>query len=143
MSKETSPLIINIYVKELHYWDRLKILKLYSLERKRERYQIIYTWKIMEGLVPNLHTPIIVNWNDRRGWECAIPRMKTRGAIGTLREEWLSHKGPRLFNKVPRHMRDLRSVSLDTFKRALDQVLLHVPDQPIFSNDGPPLQTVC
>ena len=30
------------------------VLKLYSLQRRRERYIIIYVWKILEGLVPNL-----------------------------------------------------------------------------------------
>ena len=120
-------------VNHLHYWDRLKALKLYSLERRRERYQIIYVWKIIEGLVPNLHTRIIISWHERRGWECEIPRIKNRGTSGTVREGWLSHKGPRLFNKLPKKVRDLRGVSLDKFKRALDDVLQGVPDEPIFS----------
>ena len=30
-------------VSHLDYWERLKILGLYSLERRRERYAIIYT----------------------------------------------------------------------------------------------------
>ena len=34
------------------YWERLKILNLYSLQRRRERYIIIYNWKVLEGLVP-------------------------------------------------------------------------------------------
>ena len=36
------------------YWERLQKLHLYSLERRRERYCIIYVWKMLEGLVPNL-----------------------------------------------------------------------------------------
>ena len=35
------------------YRERLKILGLYSLERRGERYVIIYTMKILKGLVPN------------------------------------------------------------------------------------------
>ena len=38
----------------LSYSKRLEVLKLYSLQRRRERYGIIYVWKIIEGLVPNL-----------------------------------------------------------------------------------------
>ena len=38
----------------LSYPERLTVLKLYSLHRRRERYIIIYVWKILEGLVPNL-----------------------------------------------------------------------------------------
>ena len=42
----------------LSYTERLTILKLYSLQRRRERYIIIYVWKILEGLVPSLYPPI-------------------------------------------------------------------------------------
>ena len=35
----------------LSYTERLTVLKLYSLQRRRERYIIIYVWKILEGLV--------------------------------------------------------------------------------------------
>ena len=34
------------------YSDRLSLLRLYSLQRRRERYCIIYVWKIIEELVP-------------------------------------------------------------------------------------------
>ena len=32
------------------YWEQLKLLKVSSLERRRERYCIIYIWKILEGV---------------------------------------------------------------------------------------------
>ena len=35
----------------LDYVDRLARLKLYSQERRRERYQIIFIWKLSQGLV--------------------------------------------------------------------------------------------
>jgi len=35
----------------LDYWNKLAKLKLYSQERRRERYQIIFIWKISQGLV--------------------------------------------------------------------------------------------
>jgi hypothetical protein len=38
---------------DLNYWDRLKHLGLYSLEKKRERYIILYTLKMITGLAPN------------------------------------------------------------------------------------------
>ena len=37
------------------YADRLSMLKLYSLQRRRDRYTIIYVWKILESIVPNLN----------------------------------------------------------------------------------------
>ena len=37
----------------LHYWERLKKLKLMSLQRRRERYIIVLVWKILHQRVPN------------------------------------------------------------------------------------------
>ena len=41
-------------VQHLNYWERLHELRLYSLQRCRERYIIIYIWKITEHMVPNI-----------------------------------------------------------------------------------------
>ena len=35
------------------YWDRLAHYKLYSLQRRRERYMLLYTWKVIHRLYPN------------------------------------------------------------------------------------------
>ena len=43
-------------VRSYNYWDRLQKLHLYSLERRRERYIIIYTWKIINERVPNVNS---------------------------------------------------------------------------------------
>ena len=56
----------------LSYSKRLEVLKLYSLQRRRERYGIIYVWKIIEGLVPNLSDPITCSFSDRRGRACVV-----------------------------------------------------------------------
>ena len=40
-------------MQSLEYNERLVSLKLYSLQRRRERYCIIHVWKIIEGLVSN------------------------------------------------------------------------------------------
>ena len=41
-------------LETLDYWKRLEVLNLYSLERRRERCLIIYVYKIINGIVPNL-----------------------------------------------------------------------------------------
>ena len=41
-------------VQHFDYWERLHELKLYSLQRRRERYIIIYIWKITQHMVPNI-----------------------------------------------------------------------------------------
>ena len=35
----------------LSYWEKLQELRLYSQERRRERYQVIFLWKISQGMV--------------------------------------------------------------------------------------------
>ena len=35
----------------LNYWQKLKLLRVYSQERRRERYVIIFLWKLSQGLV--------------------------------------------------------------------------------------------
>ena len=39
--------------QNLSYWDRLKRLDLYSLQRRRKRYIVILVWKIYYGVIPN------------------------------------------------------------------------------------------
>ncbi len=50
---------------DLSYQDRLKALDLYSLQRRRDRYMIMYIWKILEGRVANLDPPILTNSSVR------------------------------------------------------------------------------
>ena len=38
-------------LNKLDYWEQLKELKIYSQERRRERYQVIFLWKISQGMV--------------------------------------------------------------------------------------------
>jgi hypothetical protein len=46
-------------VERPDYWTRLKALKLYSLERRMERYTVLYLWKIIRGLGPD--SPILLS----------------------------------------------------------------------------------
>ena len=57
---------------DFSYSKRLETLKLYSLLRRRDRYSIIYMWKIVEGLVPNLSDLITCFLSDRRGRICIV-----------------------------------------------------------------------
>ena len=42
---------------DLDYWERLTALRMYSQERRRERYRIIFIWKVLQGYVqPVQHT---------------------------------------------------------------------------------------
>ena len=39
-------------LEKLPYWERLVRMSLLSTEHRQERYKIIYTWKVLKGLVP-------------------------------------------------------------------------------------------
>ena len=123
-------------LKNLTYWEQLKRVRMYSLERRRERYIALYTWKILEGLAPNLSdgaNGITPKWSDRRGRECKVPHVRTQAPmrIQTIRRASFGIKGPRLFNCLPKHIRNLRGVTVDVFKSNLDKFLSTIPDEPL------------
>ena len=43
----------------LDYWERLDSLSLYSQERRRERYHIIFLWKVAQGLVQGYNSTFV------------------------------------------------------------------------------------
>ena len=55
-------------------WERLKKFNVFSLQRRRERYQIIYVWKMLENLVPNVG--VVGGSSLRNGRTCIIPTVK-------------------------------------------------------------------
>ena len=108
-----------------NYWDCLKKHKIYSLQQRRDRYRIIYTWKVLEGLVPS-----VSNYKEsiRRGWSCVLPSLN--GKTAKLHEASLAYQGSKLFNALPKEIRELKQVPLDKFKTAPDAFLSKVPDEP-------------
>ena len=117
-------------IPKMDYWDQLKFLNMYSLQRRRERYCIIYVWKILENLVPNFG--VKVGYNKRLGRYCVIPhvRQSSSGKIQTIRFGSMGVNGPRVFNCLPPQIRNLSGCSIEVFKRALDNHLKSIPDEP-------------
>ena len=65
---------------DLNYWQRLNQLKLYSLERRRERYTILYVYKIVLSITPNFEDQrfsIKTRFSERRGLLCEVPALNT------------------------------------------------------------------
>ena len=116
-------------LQSLNYWERLKKLKMYSLQRRRERYIIIYTWSIIENLVPNVGN-ISSYRNPRQGRKCYIPLVQ-RGPWQKLVYSSFKIQGPRLFNALPSYLRNLSGCTKDKFKNELDKYLFRIPDEPL------------
>ena len=114
----------------LDYWERLSMLRMYSQERRRERYQIIFIWKLSQGLVGGYSLPF--QHSDRRGRTVLVPQivLESAAAVKKARESSLQVKGARLYNLLPKELRDMQGVTVDTFKTSLDSWLSQVPDQP-------------
>ena len=118
----------------MNYWQQLAALKLYSLERRRERYIAIYVWKVIENIVPNFG--IKVKTNARRGRDCEVPKIMASAPVRVqnIRFGSLIINGPRIFNSLPLNVRNITGCSVDSFKRALDNYLQTIPDKPRIKN---------
>ena len=67
-------------MEEFNYWERLQRLGLYSLQMKRERYVILYTWKMITGMAPNFESETfrIETYHTRKWGDCAgFPHYET------------------------------------------------------------------
>ena len=120
-------------MKDQNYWERLKILKMQSIERRRERFVIIYMFKILNNLVPN--PGISFKQSARNGTLAIVPLIpsSTPSNIRKLRHQHFNFVGPVLFNLLPNDLRDFHSAGEDVvfaFKNALDSFLSSIPDQP-------------
>ena len=115
-------------IDHLNYWQRLSSLRLYSLQRRRERFMIIHIWKIYKQFAPNDSDFQFYN-HDRLGPQCRRINYPCRVAsTRTLRFNSFSCTGPRLFNIIPGYIKN--STNLATFKGRLDKLLQTLTDEP-------------
>ena len=115
-----------------NYWEKLKILKMISLQRRQERYRIIYIWKILEGLAPNCGIQSTSSEDRRQGRKCKVQNIKTgaKASAKALREQTFQVHGPQLFNSLPPFLRNMTKCSIEIFKEQLDKYLMTIPDEP-------------
>ena len=106
------------------YWACLKKMQVYSLERRRERYRIIYIWKILENLVPNPNGQVNSSTHIRLGRFCSVPKPLHTRKWQKEFEASLPVQGARLFNAMPKQIREMTNTPLLNFKRALLLYLL-------------------
>ena len=121
----------------LDYWEKLKELRLYSQERRRERYQLIFLWKISQGMVQG-YDVTFTSTGPRRG-RLAVPRVVERKAPAPVRkakEASLAVRGVQIFNLLPDTLRSMNSDHVEMFKNHLDVFLSSVPDQPTVTGLG-------
>ena len=118
------------------YADRLKDLKIYSLQRRRERFMLCYMYKLHIGSVPDLG---FLSDENRNGPQY-LPKSNPVAAddIRAIRTSSFFTQGPLLFNLMPLQLRQASRPTtkeeakkmFDRFKRRLDAWLELIPDEP-------------
>ena len=116
-------------VKHLPYWDRLKTLKLMSLQRRRERYVIIHVYKIYKGLAPN-DIGLQFYESTRRGICCKVPPLvkNCKQQHQSKYDDSFHVFGAKLFNLVPKIIK--KKKTMESFKASLTKFILLPPDHP-------------
>ena len=93
----------------LDYWEKLQELKLYSQERRRDRYQVIFLWKISQEMVSGYDVNFTSD-NGRTGRKI-IPNNVVRTApalVRNARERTIGVRGAQIFNLLPDNIRNTR-----------------------------------
>ena len=85
---------------DLSYKAILCQLNLYSLQRKRDQYQILNNWKIIQSKVTNLEPPIQTTSSSRLGRFC-VNKTVPSGHAGTLMYNSFRWNAIRFFNALP------------------------------------------
>ena len=117
-------------VQHMDYWDRLKALKLMSLQRRRERYIIIQMWKILHNLAPN-DINVTFATPSRLGLQANVPSISktSKQRHQSLYDNSFAVLGPRLWNALPSYLSN-SSFSQQQFKNRLTDYLNSIPDKP-------------
>ena len=118
-------------LQHLSYWGKLKSLHLYSQERRRERYLIIFIWKISQGLVDGYSIPFTDRGSrtGRKAVPAQVPQ-SSPAAVRNARAASLAVKGVQLFNCMPAQLRNSEHGDVLMFKNHLDIYLSSIPDEP-------------
>ena len=114
----------------LDYWQKLQLLRVYSQERRRERYAIIFLWKLSQGLVSgyNITFTALDSRTGRKAVPAPVPRAPA--CLKNARESSIAVKGAALYNSIPASLRNSDHGDIAMFKNHLDIYLANIPDQP-------------
>ena len=125
-------------LRDLNYWESLKKMKMLSLQRRMERYRIIYCWKILNGMTPNCGITEVENsFESRQGRKLKVAKNKSSAKTEKLREQSFQFNGPLLFNTLPNKLRNMKKCTIDEFKEELDKHLETIPDEPKMDGMNP------
>ena len=86
-------------------------------------------WKILKAKVPNCGLKAVNS--ERMGRYCPLPNiLKSRQKLISLKERSFQIWDPKLFNSMPKQLRNMTGCSADKFKMCLDKILELILDEP-------------
>ena len=121
--------ITNIPYCNTSYPERLKRLNLFSLQRRRERFIMMYMHKVT--LDPKLMPSVTVEYNVRTKVHLK-PTTSPKNSptwVKKIQEFSIFSVGTKLYNSLPKELRQLQ-MSPQEFKYKLDKYLSTIPDLP-------------
>ena len=117
-------------MSELNYWERIKKLSLFSLQRRREWYIILHMWKILNLKNSNdISTEFF--FRPRLGNLAKIPVCKKSSSAlhwTAYYERLFAVLGPKLWNCILYILNSIQN--MDLFKMRFTGFLMSVPDTP-------------
>ena len=115
--------------ENLNYWQRLSEAKLFSIQRRNERFRILYTWKSLYGKVPSLGFKLKSTLRNGR-FIIQDNDIHEKGISASVRRDSIFTMGPYLFNVLPVCIRNIDE-DYAKFKTVLDIFLSQIPDCPV------------
>ena len=125
-------------LRDLDYWTRLKCAGISSIQRRSDRYRLIYAWEIAASMVPNPGMKTFLSSGRKEGILFEIPTCNGQTQIKKFKSGSFFVEGAKLFNSLPVWVRDT-DVSLPIFKSRLDSLLSLIDDQPKSQGMSPDL----
>ena len=117
-------------LQSLNYWERLKALNLFSLQRRRDRYILVCMWKILHGKMPNPN--ISFRQPSRLGIKANLPSLSLNvsGFVAnqSVYDSSFAVIGPKLWNALPSSLTMMESAY--KFKSQLTRMLYLLDDMP-------------
>ena len=120
-------------------------MNLSSIQRRHERYKILYTYKIKEGLVPNLPShplkqesfALQFHQNPRTGVRCSIPHPTLyHNPAAIARSSSFALTASDLWNCLPPCISTISNYPVHVFKSKLDELLDVLPEEPRCNASG-------
>ena len=101
----------------LNYWDQMNKMNMLSLQRRLERYRIIYSWKVLKNMVPKCGLQEVEALAEScRGRRLAVPDINRKASTSKQLDQVFQVHGPKLFNCLPAQIRKMTKVVLTISK---------------------------